>query len=134
MQAFRTTATRSDNGSGYISREFREVMASNQLSHARIKPHCPEENGLVERCNRTLREALENHSMENRVEAEKIIRKIIRWYNKDKVPPGLGICHPPGLAKTIQEERRLKLAAARRRRKERHLRLSQVILPLIHQN
>ena len=133
-----TPVIRSDNGSGYISREFREVMANNQLSHARIKPHCPEENGLVERCNRTLREAFENHPMENRVEAEKTIKKIIRWYNEGRYHRALGYVTPRdyhlGMEKAIREERRFKLAAVRRRRKERNLGLRQTTLPLVHQN
>ena len=40
---------RSDNGSAYISREFGGVLDHYGLSHRRIKPHCPEENGLMER-------------------------------------------------------------------------------------
>jgi putative transposase len=38
---------RSDNGSCYISREFRGVLDEHGLHHNRIKPHCPEENGVV---------------------------------------------------------------------------------------
>src|SRR5262245_25746107 len=49
---------RSDNGSGYISQEFRLVLKENGLGHHRITPHCPEENGLIERAYRTLREQL----------------------------------------------------------------------------
>jgi len=36
-------------GSAYISREFGGVLDEYGLSHRRIKPHCPEENGLMER-------------------------------------------------------------------------------------
>jgi hypothetical protein len=50
---------RSDNGSCYVSKEFRIVLTENGLGHHRIHPHCPEENGLMERANRTLREGLE---------------------------------------------------------------------------
>src|SRR4029078_83745 len=49
---------RSDNGSCYISREFRGVLDEHGLGHRRIKPHCPEENGIIERSNRAPREAL----------------------------------------------------------------------------
>jgi transposase InsO family protein len=40
---------RSDNGSGYIWKEFKTVLKENGLGHHRITPHCPEENGLNER-------------------------------------------------------------------------------------
>jgi transposase InsO family protein len=53
-----TPEIRSDNGGCYISKEFRVVLQENGLGHHRIKPHCPEENGLMERANRTLREGL----------------------------------------------------------------------------
>jgi transposase InsO family protein len=43
---------RSDNGSGYISKECKVVLKENGLGHHRIKPHCPEENGLIERMHR----------------------------------------------------------------------------------
>ncbi|MBL8824211.1 MAG: transposase family protein [Planctomycetia bacterium] len=43
---------RSDNGSGYLSKEFRQVLEENRLSHVKIKASCPEENGLMERSNR----------------------------------------------------------------------------------
>lgn len=64
------------------------------VSHAQIKPHRPEVNGLVERCNRTLHEALENHIMENRWEAEKIITKFNRWYNEGRCHRALGYVTP----------------------------------------
>ncbi len=47
---------RSDNGSVCICREFAGVLDEHGLSHRRIKPHCPEENGLLERAQRTLGE------------------------------------------------------------------------------
>jgi len=50
---------RSDNGSGYISKEFRVVLKENGLEHRRIQPHSLEENGLMERANRTMRDGPE---------------------------------------------------------------------------
>lgn len=61
---------RSDNGSCYLSREFRGVLNEHGLHHARIKPHCPEENGVVERSNRTLREALEGEELTDLMQAQ----------------------------------------------------------------
>jgi hypothetical protein len=53
---------RSDNGSGYFSRNFKVVLPENGLGHRRIKPHCPEENELIKRINRTLRGELDGES------------------------------------------------------------------------
>ena len=60
----------SDNGSGYISREFHGVLEHYELTHHRIKPHCLEEIGIIERANRTFREALKKHDLTNRFEAD----------------------------------------------------------------
>jgi hypothetical protein len=42
-----------------LDRGVRAVLDEHHLGHQRIKPHCPEENGIIERSNRTLREALD---------------------------------------------------------------------------
>jgi hypothetical protein len=46
----------SENGSGYIAREFLAVLAEKCLGHHRIKPHCLEENGTTEWAYRTIPE------------------------------------------------------------------------------
>jgi putative transposase len=43
-----TPLVRSDNGSCYISKEFRAVLQENGPGHYRIRPHCPEENSQME--------------------------------------------------------------------------------------
>jgi transposase InsO family protein len=68
---------RSDNGSCYVSREFRGVLDEHGLHHNRIKPHCPQENGVVERSNRALREALESEELSDLFQARDAIARII---------------------------------------------------------
>ena len=125
---------RSDNGSGYISREFGGVLDEHGLVHRRIKPHCPEENGVMERAQRTFDEALEGEDLKDYLEAEKTIAKMIRWYNEERLHSALGFLRPVDYYRGEPEElyqiRRLKLAQARHRRRERNLRLRQPTLPL----
>lgn len=122
----------SDNGSGYIAREFLQVLKANGLGHHRIKPHCPEENGTMERANRTLRERLEEE-LTNLLQARDVITKIVRWYNEERLPSALGYLTPVvyyrGDPKACQEERRRKMAEARHRRKEKNLELKQRTIP-----
>jgi transposase InsO family protein len=59
---------RSDNGSAYVSKEFGSVLEYHRLVHNRIRPHCPEENGVIERANRTLREKLDELELKSRRE------------------------------------------------------------------
>jgi transposase InsO family protein len=125
---------RSDHGSCYLSREFKIVLGEHGLAHQLIKPHCPEENGLIERSNRTLREALEEAEFTNRQEAEEQLARIIGWYNDVRLHSALGYLRPAdyyrGEPEQLHTARRRKLAAARHRRREKNLELRQPTLPL----
>lgn len=59
-------------------------------THVKIRPHCPEENGIMERSNRTVREALEGEELTSRYQAEEAIGRIIRWYNEERLHSSLG--------------------------------------------
>jgi transposase InsO family protein len=125
---------RSDNGSCYISREFRGVLDEHGLSHQRIRPHCPEENGVIERSNRTLREALEGEQLTDLYQAREVLARIVRWYNEERLHSALGYLRPldyyRGQPAELHEARRRKLAEARHRRREKNLQLRQPTLPL----
>ena len=129
-----TPEIRSDNGSCYISKEFRVVLQENGLGHHRIQPHCPEENGLMERANRTLRESLEGEDLTDLLTAERVIARLVRRYNEDRLHSALGYLPPRefyrGEPSKRFEERRVKLYQARHRRRERNLQLRQGTLPL----
>jgi len=124
---------RSDNGSGYVSREFAGVLAEHGLAHRPITPHCPEENGLCERVQRTLGEALEGEELKDYFQARDVIARIIHWYNHERLHSALGFLRPVdyyrGHPVELHEARRQKLAAARHRRREANLRLRQPTLP-----
>jgi transposase InsO family protein len=124
---------RSDNGSCYISREFGGLLAHHHLTHHRIKPHCPEENGIMERCNRTLREAIEEHELTGRYESEKVIGELVKHYNEVRLHSALMFQTPAtwyrGDPNRLSEDRRRKLAQARHRRKQFNLGIRQKTFP-----
>jgi putative transposase len=125
---------RSDNGSGYVSREFAGVLAEHGLAHRPIRPHCPEENGLCERLQRTLGEALEDEDLTDYFRTRDTIGRVIGWYNNERLHSALGFLRPVdyyrGNPAELHEARRRKLAAARHQRREKNLRLRQPALPL----
>jgi len=125
---------RSDNGSGYISKEFHGVLEHHGMSHHKITPHCPEENGIMERANRTLREALEMEELTDRYQAEEALSRIVRWYNDERLHSSLGFLRPAdyyrGKPQQLHETRRRKLSEARHRRREANIKLRQRTLPL----
>ena len=129
-----TPEIRTDNGSCYIAKEFRVVLKENGLAHHRIQPHCPEENGLIERANRTLRESLEGEELSDLVTAERVMTRLVRRYNEERLHSALGYLPPRdfyrGEPSIRFEERRLKLSQARHRRREHNLQLRQGTLPL----
>lgn len=49
---------KSDNGYVSISLNFMNVLNSNDPTHKRSRPHAPEQIGIVERVNKTMREEL----------------------------------------------------------------------------
>ena len=125
---------RSDNGSGYISKEFGSVLEYHRLVHNRIRPHCPEENGLIERANRTLREKLDELELQSRSEAQEALASIIEHYNTVRLHSSLGFQPPAnyyrGNPDDLDSKRALKLRNARHHRKEENLKLRQKTLLL----
>src|SRR3972149_570256 len=110
---------RADNGSCYFSREFGKVLDEHELNHKRIKPHCPEENGLMERANRTIGEALEGEQLADYLQAAKVLSRLIRWYNEERLHSALGFLRPVdyyrGDPEPMYAGRRQKGGAGRRR-------------------
>lgn len=128
-----TPTIRSDNGSGFISGEFVGLLSHHELTHHRIRPHCPEENGVQERFNRTLREGIEEHDLESRYDSMEVISKLISHYNDVRLHSSLGFQTPAtwyrGNPSSVERARRLKLTQARHRRKQINLGIRQRTLP-----
>jgi transposase InsO family protein len=123
-----------DNGSGYVSREFKIELGERGITHHRIYPHCPQQNGIVERTGRTLREQLEQIKLADLSEARAVIAEIIDWYNERRRHSSLHFLRPAdyyrGQPEALLEARRVKLAQARHARRESNLKLRQRTLAL----
>lgn len=88
----------------------------------------------MERANRTFREALDGEELTDLYQAREVMRRIIDWYNTERLHSALGYLRPidyyRGDPEELKEARRRKMAEARHRRREQNLKLRQPTLPL----
>jgi len=85
---------KTDNGSGYISGDFDKTLSGAGLFHERITPHCPEENGKVERLNRTLGEMIGDYDIEDEGHAREVVAEVVRRYNHEHLHSSLNYLTP----------------------------------------
>jgi len=79
----KTPTIRSDNGLVFTSKRFRAACEFYRLSQEFITPYTPEQNGLIERFFRSLKEeCVWQHNFVDFGEARKAIREWIAWYNQ----------------------------------------------------
>ena len=81
---------RSDNGLVFTSRVYTRLVRSYGLQQEFITPHCPQQNGMVERVIRTLKEqCVHRHRFESQVHATRVIADWIAFYNQQRPHQGL---------------------------------------------
>ena len=86
---------RSDNGLIFQSRRFRQACRDYRLQQEFITPYTPEQNGIIERFFRSLKEeCVWQHTFQNFDEARRIIRDWMQWYNQGRPHSALGYQSP----------------------------------------
>ena len=76
---------RSDNGLVFTSRYFTGLAKSYGLQQEFITPHCPQQNGMVERVIRSLKEqCVHRHRFESLQHASRVISDWISFYNHQR--------------------------------------------------
>ncbi len=86
---------RSANGLIFQSRRFRQACRDYRLTQEFITPYTPEQNGIIERFFRSLKEeCVWQHTFQTFEEARRIIRDWVRWYNQDRPHQALGYRSP----------------------------------------
>jgi len=115
----------SDNGSCYISQEYRSYLSKLDINHRRIHPYCPNENAEIERYHRTLRELIVPENADDFEQLMELIKEQIDYYNHTRYHSGIGFVTPyakySGKAEKILREREQKLIKAREIRKQKNL-------------
>ncbi len=109
-----------DNGSQFKARDFKELVRDFELEHIRIRTYHPESNGRLERFHRSTRDALGEQELKHLGRAREILRRWVTFYNTRRLHAGLEYLAPfeywQGDPQARIEDRRKKLAEARRRR------------------
>ena len=86
---------RSDNGLVFTSRSFTALVRSHGLRQEFITPHSPEQNGMVERVIRTLKEqCAHRHRFESLQHASRVIGDWIGFYNHRRPHQALAMRTP----------------------------------------
>ena len=86
---------RSDNGLVFTSRHFTALVKSYGLRQEFITPHSPEQNSLVERVIRTLKEqCVHRHRFESLQQASRLIGDWMHFYNHRRPHQALGMRTP----------------------------------------
>ena len=86
---------RSDNGLVFCSRSYTALVRSYGLQQEFITPYSPEQNGIVERVIRTLKEqCVHRHRFETIQHASRVIADWILFYNTQRPHQALGMKTP----------------------------------------
>ena len=84
-----------DNGLIFTARRFRAACRDYRLAQEFITPYTPEQNGMIERFFRSLKEeCVWQHNFADYAEARTAIASWIRWYNERRPHQALGYLSP----------------------------------------
>jgi len=88
------TVLLSDNGSGYLSRQFGEYLRLVGIKHIVASPYHPQTNGKIERYHRTIKGEINLVPYEMPGELKEAIKAFIDYYNYRRYHEGLGDVTP----------------------------------------
>lgn len=112
----------SENGSQFLSNQFKGFIADCGYEHRRISVSYPQSNGKMERQFRTTKEELRLRSIINHDDLTVQITDVIDYYNTKRLHSALGYVSPAdvlqGRADLIMHPRRAKLDEGQARRNQ----------------
>jgi transposase InsO family protein len=111
------TVLLSDNGAGYVSRQFGEYLRLVGLRHIVASPYHPQTNGKIERYHRSLKDKINQLPYDMPIEMEKAIAAFIKYYNYHRYHEGLGNVTPYD----VYTSRHLEILSKRKEAKSRTL-------------
>ncbi len=125
LEAFAVTnkkpeVIQSDNGSCFISSEYKRCFVNSPMEHRFIHPHCPNENAEIERYHRTLRELIDPYDARDFNHLCELVKEQIEYYNHKRYHSGIGFVPPwlkyTGKADSLIKSRKQKIQIAKQKR------------------
>ena len=111
-----------DNGSCYISKEFKKFIEDQDLGHVQGAPYHPQTQGKIERYHRTMKNVvkLENYFFPDELQAS--IESFVNYYNNERYHESLGNLTPAdvyfGRDRIVKAKRhQIKIKTIKERRK-----------------
>ncbi len=115
-----------DNGSHFVSRDFRSFLALCQMTHLRTSPYYPQSYGKIERWHKSLEvECIRPGVPLSLVQTHEMVSCYVNYYNDVSLHSAIGYvmqrAELEGRAEAIQAERQRRLAEAIQAERQRRL-------------
>ena len=94
----------SDNGSGYVSRAFRDYLSLVGIRHIRAAPYHPQTNGKLERYHQSIKQEVNQVPYEAPGDLEEAITGFVDYYNNRRYHKALGNVTPDDVLHGRREE------------------------------
>ena len=94
----------SDNGSGYVSRAFRDYLSLVGIRHIRAAPYHPQTNGKLERYHQSIKQEVNQVPYEAPSDLEEAISGFVDYYNNRRYHKALGNVTPDDVLHGRREE------------------------------
>ena len=111
----------SDNGSGYVSRAFRDYLRLVGIGHIKAAPFHPQTNGKVERYQQSLKREVNQLPYELPSQLEQAIANFVDYYNHRRYHKALGNVTPADVLydrreKILKRRKEVQIQTINRRR------------------
>jgi len=113
----------SDNGPAYVSKDLRDYLAEQGMTHTRGRPYHPQTQGKIERYHRSMKNVVKLQHYYFPWELEAAVRDFVGYYNTRRYHESLDNCTPADVYygrhhEVLSERDKIKQLTMQRRKKE----------------
>jgi transposase InsO family protein len=113
----------SDNGPAYVSKDLRDYLAEQGMTHTRGRPYHPQTQGKIERYHRSMKNVVKLQHYYFPWELEAAVRDFVGYYNTRRYHESLDNCTPADVYygrhhRVLSERDKIKKLTMQRRKKE----------------